>query len=63
MANETTVSIVEKRKLRNASRKAARKALTEKLKDAEFSKTYFAAKKTRAASRVAAFKKAKSGKK
>ena len=75
MANETAASteaktskpkhnINDKRKARTALRKAARKARTEKLNsDPEFRKAYFAARKTRANSRVAAFKKAKSGKK
>ncbi len=70
MANQTTAiteakkSIEEKRKTRFSLRKAARKARTEKMKtDPEFKKAYCAARKTRANARVAAFKKAKSGKK
>ena len=60
---KATLTLVEKRKRRTTLRSAARAAEREKMKDAEFSKTFHAAKKTRANARVAAFKKARSGKK
>jgi hypothetical protein len=56
--------LAEARAARKASRRARRQKLTKLLAtDAEFKAKYFEAKSTRAAARVSAFKKAKSGKK
>lgn len=63
-AAKPVLSLEEKRKRRKTWRSERRKTLSEKIaKDAEFKKTFFAAKKARALARVTAFKKAISGKK
>ncbi len=64
VTKKAKLPLAEARKQRKASRKARREMLAKKLStDMEFKKTFFAAKRTRAAARVSAFKKAKSGKK